>query len=342
MPKTPALRILTGESAGSIVQLTKDVPQVFGREPSADICLPEKRISRRHAQITWDSHAKRITLEDLQSLNGTYVNGVLIESPVFLKAGDRIQMGSFLLEFDEHSDGIREEPSESSKETRGKRKIEEALLELSDIQVKQAENRISEISEVQEQTGGRLIGGKLSEISLPDLLQLFATTRKTGHLVVSKHKILFAPKGAPKDKKKIFTSLYIENGILIHAEYGTIFGFDAFLESLKLEGGFFALFPHLNFNVSKPLNLPLEVALLDGLRRLDEMRAFTKEPVAEDMFDVNIDSDWSSLEPDQLKIFQLIWKQKKVGAVWALSPLDRKTTNYIIKELLRKNFLRPA
>jgi len=63
---------------------------LIGRDESCDIVIPERQVSRHHAQITPTS--KGILLEDLVSKNGTHVNGVLIDQPTLLQDGDIIQI----------------------------------------------------------------------------------------------------------------------------------------------------------------------------------------------------------------------------------------------------------
>lgn len=66
---------------------------LIGRDAaSCRITLNDSLISRRHARIHCDGD--RATIEDLGSLNGTRVNGVLIRSPHGLREGDRIGIGS--------------------------------------------------------------------------------------------------------------------------------------------------------------------------------------------------------------------------------------------------------
>lgn len=68
--------------------LEEDVTYL-GRGPSADIILPSRRISRQHAKITYTPRGYLI--EDLESRNGTFVNGELLGSDIKrLSIGDEI------------------------------------------------------------------------------------------------------------------------------------------------------------------------------------------------------------------------------------------------------------
>ena len=65
---------------------------VVGRSDAADIAVGPGNVSRRHAQLTWDGSALRIA--DLNSTNGTSVNGARVVRPTDLRHGDRIQLGT--------------------------------------------------------------------------------------------------------------------------------------------------------------------------------------------------------------------------------------------------------
>jgi len=87
------LYVLQGPDKGRTLK-TQDEVVLIGRG-SDQIPLTDQTISRRHAELrvkdgTW-------MLVDLNSANGTYVNGVRIEKPLRLKHGDQIRLGSTLL-----------------------------------------------------------------------------------------------------------------------------------------------------------------------------------------------------------------------------------------------------
>lgn len=62
----------------------------IGRDPENDLVLDDRRVSRRHAEIRL--RLGRYTLYDLQSTNGTFVNGRRV-AEVALSDGDRVQIG---------------------------------------------------------------------------------------------------------------------------------------------------------------------------------------------------------------------------------------------------------
>ena len=63
---------------------------VIGREPSCDIEIPDRQVSRQHARINLTPNG--ILLEDLGSKNGTQYNGLPMETSVLLADGDIIQI----------------------------------------------------------------------------------------------------------------------------------------------------------------------------------------------------------------------------------------------------------
>ena len=70
-------------------------PVVIGRSPSSDIVIAEPYVSSTHARFTLQGPA--LVVEDLESTNGTFVNGHPIEQPVTLRDGDEVQVGDTIM-----------------------------------------------------------------------------------------------------------------------------------------------------------------------------------------------------------------------------------------------------
>lgn len=70
-------------------------PVVMGRSPSSDIVIDEPFVSASHARYTLQGPA--LVLEDLQSTNGTLVNGHPIDQPVTLRDEDEVQVGDAIM-----------------------------------------------------------------------------------------------------------------------------------------------------------------------------------------------------------------------------------------------------
>jgi pSer/pThr/pTyr-binding forkhead associated (FHA) protein len=96
LPSGSALLVVRrGPNAGARFLLDADVTTA-GRHPDADIFLDDVTVSRRHAEFT--RHGSAFEVKDLGSLNGTYFDGVRIESAL-LTDGTEVQVGKFRLTF---------------------------------------------------------------------------------------------------------------------------------------------------------------------------------------------------------------------------------------------------
>jgi transcriptional regulator with GAF, ATPase, and Fis domain len=91
------LRVVYPRAVVGIVPLPGD-KAVLGRNPEPDgTRLRHSTVSRRHVAITWDERARASVVVDLDSHNGTSVNGVRVErSPVTLQRGDVVRIGDVL------------------------------------------------------------------------------------------------------------------------------------------------------------------------------------------------------------------------------------------------------
>jgi len=86
------LIVATTETVGTqVVHLLEDADIVVGRASTCDIPIDLDAVSRRHAILR--RRADRVTIEDLGSRNGTFVNGAAITGVRRLTAGDAIAIG---------------------------------------------------------------------------------------------------------------------------------------------------------------------------------------------------------------------------------------------------------
>jgi pSer/pThr/pTyr-binding forkhead associated (FHA) protein len=77
---------------------------ILGRDETVDVTIDDKRLSREHCKIFMEDNNHVIS--DLGSSNGTFVNGQKITTQHVLENGDRIQVGSNILEFCVERPGI--------------------------------------------------------------------------------------------------------------------------------------------------------------------------------------------------------------------------------------------
>lgn len=94
------LKVVSGPNAGHSYVITGD-EAVLGRYPFCDIVLPSHNVSRQHARIV--RVADGYSIEDLNSRNGTFVNGQRIAGSTQLHDGDRLHFCEMLLEFQDSS-----------------------------------------------------------------------------------------------------------------------------------------------------------------------------------------------------------------------------------------------
>ena len=76
-------------------ELRAGLPLVLGRALSSDLPVLDPTVSRRHAELKIE--ASSVTVTDLGSSNGTFVNGSRVTSTT-LRMGDRVVFGKILFE----------------------------------------------------------------------------------------------------------------------------------------------------------------------------------------------------------------------------------------------------
>ena len=98
------IMIMSGPDDGQKVYLSREYGDgkleddhswvlVFGRREECDVSIPfDTQVSRRHAvlRVTDD---RRFLLQDLGSLNGTYVRKARIEEPTAVERGELFRLG---------------------------------------------------------------------------------------------------------------------------------------------------------------------------------------------------------------------------------------------------------
>jgi predicted component of type VI protein secretion system len=67
------------------------LPTVIGRSPDASVKVPSTLVSRKHCEIY--RSGKELVVRDMDSVNGTYVNGERIEEPTLLFEDDLLRVG---------------------------------------------------------------------------------------------------------------------------------------------------------------------------------------------------------------------------------------------------------
>src|SRR5690606_1467956 len=195
-----------------------------------DMVLVEEMVSRRHARI--EVRGGVVEIEDLGSTNGTFVNGERVERAV-LKEGDRVLIGTSILKLI-----TVEQPVGSN--------LQQVPFNRSTVRHSGA-------------TAAARMSGNLEEIPLPDLMQLFGTSRKSGVLVIHAEDV---------------GRIDLRDGLIQHA---TTEGaprrdpLQAAYRMLSWTQGTFALEPPATTEPPSPMGLTAQEFLMEGFRQLDEL-----------------------------------------------------------------------
>ncbi|MGE0329029.1 MAG: sigma 54-interacting transcriptional regulator [Polyangiaceae bacterium] len=90
------LHVLEGPDKGKALVIDANFPSrvLVGQSPSCEFKLTDRQVSRRH--LACESAGERLRVTDLQSLNGTTVNGVSL-GEAYLRGGERVELGSTVI-----------------------------------------------------------------------------------------------------------------------------------------------------------------------------------------------------------------------------------------------------
>jgi Inner membrane component of T3SS, cytoplasmic domain/Domain of unknown function (DUF4388) len=302
-----ALKFISGKYQGGEFPLNGDKQLIIGRSSELDIVLVEDMVSRKHAKITLAQG--KISIEDLGSTNGTFVNGEKVKSSR-LKEGDRILVGTSILKLV---------------------KAGANTANLSDAQVKQ---HLEQVAAVQSQRQTKTaMTGKIEEVPLPDLLQLFHTSKKNGVLVVSgdQEARIYLRQG------KVYYAVINDNHDLGPQK--------SFNRIITWETGEFELRPPDSQEFMTELDDSTEHLLMEALRQLDELRRLQgKLPPLDQtlMLSVPMQPALRDLQPAELDVLQLIINWGSLQGVFDNASQDDVAIASAVSNLLDRGYLRGA
>ena len=300
-----ALRFISGKYQGGEFPLEENREIIVGRSSDLDMVLVEEMVSRLHARIRLVDGS--VNIDDLGSTNGTFVNGERV-THAELQEGDRVLIGSNILK----------------------------------VVATDATGPIgSPMEAVQTRAVTRTAGsdarmsGNLEEIPLPDLMQLFGSSRKTGTLVVT------------SDGK--VGRIHLRNGLVHYVEAETDEGEPLPVGGLKFayrmiawERGIFELTPEDPRKFEPVLDLNVQEILMEGFRQKDELAQIASRlpaPDAEIAPPAPLTARLRELRPDHRDVFQTILSAKTVRTTLDQSPLDDLKTAQLLVELIQKGYV---
>ncbi|RKH37695.1 FHA domain-containing protein [Corallococcus sicarius] len=304
--KSYALKFISGKYQGGEFPLKSDKLIVVGRSSELDMVLVEDMVSRKHAKILFSDG--KITIEDLGSTNGTFVNGEKVKQ-ARLKEGDRILIGTSILK-------LVHQGAESAAvdESVVKQKLEEAAA-----------------AQAARTTKASSMTGKIEEIPLPDLLQLFHTSKKNGVLVVNN-----AHEGR----------IYLRQGRVYYAvidDNHNLGPQKSFNRIVTWEEGDFELRAADSQEFMVELDSSTEALLMDALRQLDEFKRLQPQlpPMATALrLAQPLTSPLKELTPEMLDVLQLVHNHGSLGGVLDHSDGDDVLTAESVVQLMKRDYVR--
>jgi pSer/pThr/pTyr-binding forkhead associated (FHA) protein len=87
----PRLLLIALSAENAFVQPLADGVSLVGRGRDAQIWINHESVSRRHAEVAVSDG--EVTVVDLGSRNGTFLNGQRIEGPTTIQCGDELRFG---------------------------------------------------------------------------------------------------------------------------------------------------------------------------------------------------------------------------------------------------------
>ncbi|HEX4353337.1 MAG TPA: DUF4388 domain-containing protein [Polyangiales bacterium] len=294
-----AMRFISGKYQGGEFPLPPNSEIIVGRSSDLDMVLVEDMVSRRHAKITVEPEV--VTIQDLGSTNGTFVNGERIKR-ASLNDGDRVLIGTSIIKLVTSDAPAAAQPPKPIMPDQGHRRT----------------NNV------------RSMSGAIDEVPLPDLLQLFGSSRKTGALVVK----------TDTDIGKV----YLEKGVIVHATINDAEQLSpekCLYRIITWRHGTFYMEPAEDGTLPSHVQLSPEAALMEGLRTLDEVNRIDLPAMASRIALVRpLAAKLRDLTPEQLDVLQVSLEQTQLEAVFNNCSLDDISIAGSLAVLIERGYLK--
>jgi len=301
------LRFISGKYQGGEYPLGEGQEIVIGRSSELDMVLVEEMVSRKHARIALTDGV--ISIEDLGSTNGTFVNGEKVDHGT-LKEGDRVLIGTNILKV-------------LAVAQDGEQKLDLKAVAAGRVTARQKMSRVGDEPP--------RMSGSLEEIPLPDLLQLFGTSKKNGVLVLR------------TDHRE--GRIYLTEG---RVRFATLDGSDhvpplkAVYRMLDWHDGVFALDPPDTRQFDNPVDCSAQEILMEGIRQQDEFNALRGRLPALDRqlrLKLPLEPKLTELTPAELDLLQTVLNSPALEVVFdAVRGTDLETGQAILS-LVQRGYL---
>ncbi len=303
------LRFISGKYQGGEFPIAPEKDIIVGRSSDLDMVLVEDMVSRRHARIAIAD--EQIWIEDLGSTNGTFVNGEKIKR-ARLKEGDRVLIGTSILKV------IASEASQSEP--------------ISQSQPPQPRANLENIATANERrTQARSMSGSIEEVPLPDLMQLFGTSKKNGVLVIR----------TDDDTGRI----YMRKGNVYYAtinDSADVSPVKGLYRMLSWAKGEFDLEPADETVFPNEVDLSVQEILMEGMRQMDEfgeIRHKLPEMESRVLVPQPLTKKLRELKPEELDVFQLALDSPPLRLVFDRSEKPDLETGQALVSLFKQGYL---
>jgi hypothetical protein len=296
------LRFISGKYQGGEFPIAPDKQILIGRSSDLDMVLVEDMVSRKHARIAMQGD--QIWIEDLGSTNGTFVNGEKIKR-ARLKEGDRVLIGTSILKLiagDAPRDGM------------------------------DAKRELENVAQARRTSQQRTMSGSIEEVPLPDLLQLFGTSKKSGVLVIR----------TDDDVGRI----YLKKGNIAYAiinDLDDVQPLKSLYRMLTWQKGLFDLDPPEERELPNEMNVTVQEVLIEGMRQLDEFNRIRDElPDLASRVAVcgPLIPPLRDLKPEELDVLQIAHNYGVFETVLNKSLATDLETAEIVLKLIKASYLR--
>jgi FHA domain/Domain of unknown function (DUF4388) len=308
-----ALRFISGKYQGGQFPLEDGQEIIIGRSSDLDMVLVEEMVSRRHARIQMQGGV--ISIEDLGSTNGTFVNGEKIQAAQ-LREGDRVLIGTSILKV------VPVEPDAESKR------------HPESVAVRRQGSRNRTVGYQPDEAQAPRMSGNLEEIPLPDLMQLFGTSRKSGVLVI-------------RTDSRI-GRIYLDQGVV---HFALVEGqpelppIKAVYRMLGWLRGHFELDPPEDKRFEHPLDATVQEILMEGFRQQDEFNQLKERlPPLDKRLTLRtpLEVPLHELDAAHLDLLQQALNSPNLETLLDKSSLTDLETAQIVLNLIQRGYLTPA
>ncbi len=296
------LRFISGKYQGGEFPVAAEKQILIGRSSDLDMVLVEDMVSRKHARI--GMQGDQIWIEDLGSTNGTFVNGEKIKR-ARLKEGDRVLIGTSILKLIS-GDAPREGMD--------------------------AKRELENVAQARRTSQQRTMSGSIEEVPLPDLLQLFGTSKKSGVLVIR--------------TEDDIGRIHLKKGIIAYAiinDLDEVQPLKSLYRMLTWQKGLFDLDPPEEREFPNEMNITVQETLMEGMRQLDEFNRIRDE-LPDLSTRVALPSPLipplRDLTPEELDVLQLAHNCATFETILNKSLATDLETAEIVVKLMKSRYLR--